>query len=231
MVPEHRDYLEAENEHLRFLHARAQDDIAATSSQLENSLAEIEQLRHDLAEAKDRLCVMEGARDDALHALEDAKTRLLSQTSELEDLRNEKSWRDAAHRREKELRARDVEKWGARSSSWTPGIAVDRALFMLEEFSASTFSSSSPLTFSALPWPILGDIQRSDPSDMTWSAVDDFFRYVKIYRAESAYKQMGEQMRKNFHPDRWRARNILKTVCDEELRGSWRRREIELLRQ
>ncbi len=211
MVPEHREYLEAENEHLRFLHACAQEEYAETSARLESSLAEIERLSHDLAESEEKLRGVEGERDDA-------KTRLSSQSSELEDLRNDKLWRDAARRRETELRERDVEKWGARSSAWTSDIAVDRALFMLEEFSTSTFSSSSPLTFSVLPWPILGDIQRSDLSDMTWSAVDDFFRHVKVFRAASVYKQMGEQMRKNFHPDRWRARNILRTVLDEELR-------------
>lgn len=251
MRPEHRYYLESENEELRLEVARLKATLTSTLSDVEQCRLKLVKRQGEICDLKTNLVVTERQhtremekmkdhaaaldanleneqteiealraeirdRDHQLAAARESLDETVAQRSELDRLREEKSWRDAAHKEEKLLRENDIARWGSTSPAWTRDTAVDRALFVLDEFSTKLFSKSRPLTFSAIPWPVLGDIQRLSPTDMTWTEVDDFFRHAKRRLQREQYKDMGNRMRRVLHPDAWIAKNLIKTVYDKE---------------
>lgn len=55
--------------------------------------------------------------------------------------------------------------------------------------------------------------------DIDWGAVEDFFRTVRPSMRPQDWKVFVEKSQRRFHPDRWRARGLLKSVRDEGERG------------
>ncbi|KAJ7621004.1 hypothetical protein FB45DRAFT_753961, partial [Roridomyces roridus] len=100
---------------------------------------------------------------------------------------------------------------------------------LLDEFEPTKFTAETrPLTFRAIPWPVLTDPQELCVEHITWGAVDAFFEEVQLQMIvlQSGTNNVGEyvslvgKLHRAFHPDRWKARGVLMTVMDDELRSS-----------
>ena len=81
------------------------------------------------------------------------------------------------------------------------------------------FSEGNPASFDAIPWPVLQAPALLGVEDIDWSAVEAFFRSVRPYMRPQDYKAFVQESHRRFHPDRWRARGILRSVADEETRS------------
>jgi hypothetical protein len=123
-------------------------------------------------------------------------------------------------RREKEERAkRDRGKQRWPSDAWTPQRALERYRLLCESFDDTKFSSSEPLTFDAVPWPVLHSSVSFTIEDIDWAAVEKFFEAVRPHMRTQEYRALVQLSQRRFHPDRWRARGILKSVADDTERG------------
>ncbi|GBE81092.1 predicted protein [Sparassis crispa] len=103
--------------------------------------------------------------------------------------------------------------------SWTTQRALERYKLLCETFDTTKFTSSDPITFDIVPWPVLHSPSILTVEDVDWTAVESFFHTVKPHMRSQDYKMFVEKSHKRFHPDRWRARGLLKSVEDDELRG------------
>ena len=74
------------------------------------------------------------------------------------------------------------------------------------------------MTFESVPWPILKSPFAASLVDVEWQAVEQFFENVRTMVTEEEYRTMVEKAHRRFHPDKWRARGLLGTVLDEDLR-------------
>ena len=120
--------------------------------------------------------------------------------------------------REREQRRRkDRERWSY--GIWTATRAIERYKVLSEEFDAAKFTADNPVDFELVPWPVLESPVSLRLEDIDWTAVEDFFKAAKKYMRTQDYKVFVEKSHKRFHPDRWRARGILKSVEDDETRG------------
>jgi hypothetical protein len=54
--------------------------------------------------------------------------------------------------------------------------------------------------------------------DIEWSAVEEFFNTVRPSMRSQDWKAFVERSQRRFHPDRWRARGLLRAVADERER-------------
>ena len=200
------------------------DELRSVRRRLSRQFSEKQKYRAEVDEMKVKIQQLESNNEAAVRRTQTQAQEKRTIQQELDDLRTEKAWRDASQVEENRLTRRDIENWGATTKSWGPDMAVDRFLAVLQEFKDTSFTESHPLTLWAIPWPVLGDIQRLKISDMTsengWDMVDKFFGYLKIkYKSDQArYRELCGAMRQAFHPDRWRSRNLLKTVFVEEER-------------
>lgn len=103
---------------------------------------------------------------------------------------------------------------------WYPSSALERFKFVSNEFDTLKPQESQPLTFESIPWPIL-----AAPCDMTldeidWSAVERFFETMEdLLQDRAEYRAFVEKAHRRFHPDKWRARGILNSVLDDDLRS------------
>lgn len=102
---------------------------------------------------------------------------------------------------------------------WTPQRALERYRTLCESFDSAKFSPETPATLDAIPWPVLHSPVTLSVEDIEWAAVESFFRSARTLMRTQDYKTFVNESHKRFHPDRWRARGILRTVQDEELRG------------
>jgi len=96
---------------------------------------------------------------------------------------------------------------------WRPEDALRRYNRTSETFDEASFSARKPLTFAAIPWPMLSRVYSCQ--DVEWEAIDKFYREVKMIIPLKDYKQLLKQAKMRFHPDRWRSRKILVTIEDE----------------
>jgi DNA repair exonuclease SbcCD ATPase subunit len=137
-----------------------------------------------------------------------------------EKLEREKRWRAATQAEEARCQKRDAELWGA--GAWTPLRALERFKLQMEEFDKIKFSETQPLTFHAVPWPVLTDPLDLDIEEIDWKAVEAFFARVKVQLAANVaeYKSLVEKVHRMFHPDKWRSRGLLATVMDGDLKMS-----------
>ncbi|KAF8218087.1 hypothetical protein K438DRAFT_2006981 [Mycena galopus ATCC 62051] len=136
----------------------------------------------------------------------------------LERLERQKRWQAATLAEEARCRIRDEKMWGL--GVWTPTRALERLKIQIEEFDKIKFSEAQPLTFRVIPWPVLIDPLALDIEQITWEAVEAFSIRAKILLAANVaeYNRSVEKVHRLFHPDKWRSRNLLVTVMDEELR-------------
>ncbi|KAI0743573.1 hypothetical protein C8Q80DRAFT_1106514 [Daedaleopsis nitida] len=120
------------------------------------------------------------------------------------------------HERE-QRRRKERERWSY--GLWTNTRAIERYKALADEFDAAKFTQENPVDFESVPWPVLESPVTLRLEDIDWSAVEAFFEAAKKYMRTQDYKAFVEKSHKRFHPDRWRARGILKSVEDDDLRG------------
>ncbi|KAL7281665.1 hypothetical protein ACG7TL_004982 [Trametes sanguinea] len=123
--------------------------------------------------------------------------------------------RVAAQREERRRREHASWAWGP----WTDVRAIERYKKLSEEFDAAKFTPENPVMFETIPWPVLHRPMSLRLEDIDWSSVEEFFAAARRRMRPQDYKVFVDQSHKRFHPDRWRARGVLKSVEDEELRG------------
>ncbi|TDL24137.1 hypothetical protein BD410DRAFT_854011 [Rickenella mellea] len=123
-----------------------------------------------------------------------------------------------------ELRAE--EQNASTSGRWTPTRALERYHILSARFDTSSFAAGDPLTFELIPWPVFSPPGQLRVEDITWTRVEDFFARIRecLRRehgragGEERYRRVVGESHKRFHPDRWRGRNVLVGVEDEEER-------------
>jgi len=192
--------------------------------------------------AEDRLKVEQAERKREVHAmrkmLEETNIRLemvLMEYKRLaEAVRKEQQRKEREERREeaeKENQRRKTEEQRRRKAAaeelraqeshlaepWTADHALKRYTKVLDEFSKTKFSSTRPLTFAAMPWPVLErDVQQIDAAN------------VKRFFESPSVKNMGAENLRHLvrlslvalHDDKLAAK--LATVSDDRLRASLR---------
>ncbi|KIP04000.1 hypothetical protein PHLGIDRAFT_534821 [Phlebiopsis gigantea 11061_1 CR5-6] len=114
-------------------------------------------------------------------------------------------------------RKRDV-KCKIFAAQWTPLRSLQWFKDVSVEFEGTKFCDTQPLTFGSVPWPLLTPPHKATPDDIDWGAVEAFFAATKLQVTASEYKALVEKAHRRFHPDKWRARGLLNTVLDEDLR-------------
>lgn len=133
-----------------------------------------------------------------------------------------KAWREATKREEIRCQKRDIHRWAwpKLTSSAPPSsyICLERFIYVLEEFASTPFSETQPVTISSVPWPVL-----LTPRHITFDVLDEtkiraFFAYAKTVYSPADYKKLLSKARVLFHPDKWRSRNLLKTIMKEGIR-------------
>jgi hypothetical protein len=124
--------------------------------------------------------------------------------------------REARAKREKEKRQRH-QRWS--SGVWTVKRALERYKTLCVTFDETKFTTDEPLTFDAVPWPVLHSPVSFTVEDVDWGAVEKFFEEVKPHMRTQDYKVFVQASQRRFHPDRWRARGLLKSIEDETERG------------
>ncbi|KAK0216041.1 hypothetical protein IW262DRAFT_1464531 [Armillaria fumosa] len=130
-----------------------------------------------------------------------------------EQARREREWREATIRESDRLKRRARSLWGLRR--WSNSCALEHVQMLMDEFEKTKFSESQPTTFEIIPWPVLTDPLLLKVEHIDWAGVEEFFAMARVELTVAEYKKMVERLHKMFHPDRWRARAILKTVFDE----------------
>ncbi|KAJ3746947.1 hypothetical protein EV360DRAFT_97791 [Lentinula raphanica] len=131
------------------------------------------------------------------------------------ELREQKE-REEATKRQRERRQRE-QRWNI--GPWTPIRALERYRVLSEAFDTTKFNAHDPLSFHVVPWPILTPPARMSVEDVDWNAVESFFDAVKSHMRTQEFKMFVEKSQRRFHPDRWRARGLLKTVENEAERS------------
>lgn len=91
--------------------------------------------------------------------------------------------------------------------------ALARYTSVCDSFDSTKFSSSEPLTFESVPWPTLISPMKLTIGDVQdWAAVEKFFETIRAHLKKHDYETLLEKSLRRFHPDRWSARGLLKTV-------------------
>lgn len=189
-------------------------------------LAELEKDKPLWEQAARRRTEAERAENEQRRAQREAQRR----AAEAEEQRRQQQERDRA---EAERRARAAHEKAAREQEqrrrqqqqrwaygpWTTQRALERYKVLSEAFDGTRFSEDSPASFDAIPWPVLQAPSLLVVEDIDWNAVEAFFRSVRAYMRPQDYKVFVQESHRRFHPDRWRARGILRSVSDEETRS------------
>lgn len=128
-----------------------------------------------------------------------------------------REYHTAVQREKARCRRRDCVYWAP--SYNTAQVSIDRFAAVSAEFDDIHFSTAHPLTFESVPWPIARLPLNMTLDDIEWGAVEQFFGEVQHRVGEAEYRGVVEKAHRRFHPDKWRARGLLKTVLDEELRA------------
>jgi hypothetical protein len=170
------------------------------------------------AEESARLAKAEQRRAEAARRAEEER-RLKVEREEQEAKRREEALRkerEEMAKREKERRYRQ-HRWT--HGTWTVQRALERYKILSASFDETKFSPNEPLTFDDIPWPVLHSPVSFTIEDIDWGAVEKFFEAVKGHMRIQDYKDFVQLSHRRFHPDRWRARGLLRSVMDETERG------------
>ncbi|KAJ7731816.1 hypothetical protein DFH07DRAFT_846986 [Mycena maculata] len=166
---------------------------------------------------------------------EEERSAREAEKSKAERDRAEKARREAEEKREAE-RKLGVERERTRclkrdekytnSKTWTTELAFERfkAILLAEEFAKFAFSDSAPLTFEALPWPMIAKPGTYNVDDISPDKVRAFFASTACVNAKTdAYpspseyrKYLLKQSLLAFHEDKMVRR--ISTVGDPSLR-------------
>ncbi|PIL36210.1 transporter [Ganoderma sinense ZZ0214-1] len=202
--------------------------------------AEIEESRRKLAELeKDRPLWEEEARKRQAreqaearvrHAQREADRRRATEAAAREERQRRQAAAAAAAAEERvraerarlarereERRRRERERWSY--GPWTAIRAIERYKALSEAFDTAKFTADNPVDFEMVPWPVLHAPAALTVEDIDWASVEAFFEAARRHLRTQDYRMFVEKAHKRFHPDRWRARGVLKSLEDEELRG------------
>ncbi|KAJ7770234.1 hypothetical protein DFH07DRAFT_735478 [Mycena maculata] len=139
--------------------------------------------------------------------------------AKMERERQQAQAKAAAQARDSEATRREREKSqrNARYATgvWTTQRALERYRTLSDIFDSTKFSQDDPLTFDAVPWPVLHSPVSLTVEDIDWAAVEGFFTAVKPHMRSQDFVSFVEKSHRRFHPDRWRSRGLLKGVEDE----------------
>lgn len=167
---------------------------------------------------------------------EEEKQRRLREEAERvarEQRKKEEAERRAAEARQRlydEALAKEIERCRERDDTkfcptthvviWDEWRALARYMYIGSEFDRVQWSDARPLTFGSVPWPVLGHPENVNFETITWTAVERFFKSMErvLGRESSEYEVLVVKTQVRFHPDRWRARRVLGSVWDGELR-------------
>ncbi|KAJ7080599.1 hypothetical protein B0H15DRAFT_856518 [Mycena belliarum] len=176
--------------------------------------AEVERLRREAEERARR------EKEERERLAREKAERERKEKEAREKREREARWRAATQAEELRCERRDEQMWGA--GTWTPIRALARLRLQMDEFDRIKFSEAQPLTFRAIPWPVLTDPLDMDVEQIDWHTVEAFFARAKSQMAANIaeYNSLVERVHRMFHPDKWKARGVLLTVMDEELRAS-----------
>lgn len=166
----------------------------------------------------ERLAQEEKLREEMEERAREAEESLAR--SKQEEARRQ-AYQEAHQQEQARCRARDVMLMP--SCLWTPWAiqkrhAVDRFKAVSIEFDEIVFRDTQPLTFESVPWPLIRPPLALTFDDIEWSAVEEFFQAAELLVDAAEYRSMVGKAHLRFHPDRWRARGLLLTVLDEDLR-------------
>ncbi|KAI0675338.1 hypothetical protein C8Q78DRAFT_538315 [Trametes maxima] len=153
----------------------------------------------------------------AAAAAEERYRRQRAEEAAAEAERRARQDRERIEREREQRRQRERERWSY--GMWTPVRAIERYKALSETFDATKFTPEDPVLFETVPWPVLHSPVTLRVEDIEWAAVEEFFAAAKRHMRTQDYKAFVEKSHKRFHPDRWRARGVLKSVSDEEHRG------------
>ncbi|KAI0329404.1 hypothetical protein GY45DRAFT_1279844 [Cubamyces sp. BRFM 1775] len=170
-------------------------------------------------EEKRRARRAEEERRAAAAAAEEQRKRQRAEAAAAEAERRARAEKERIARELEARRRRERERWSW--GPWTTARAIERYKTLSEEFDAAKFTPQNPVMFETIPWPVLQSPVTLRVEDIDWSSVEDFFAAARRHMRAQDYKVLVEKSHKRFHPDRWRARGVLKSVEDEELRGCW----------
>ncbi|KAF7321314.1 RING-type domain-containing protein [Mycena kentingensis (nom. inval.)] len=148
---------------------------------------------------------------EARIAEEERRARLEKerQAAEEEERRRAAQERSARQKREQRRYEKPIE------GDWNSRRALERYIMVADSFDNSKFSMADPLVFQAIPWPVVTLPGTFGPEDITWKRVEYFFREARTLLRVQDYVKLVQTSHRRFHPDRWRARNLLKTVSNE----------------
>ncbi|KAI0793060.1 hypothetical protein BC629DRAFT_343408 [Irpex lacteus] len=164
-----------------------------------------EMLRHEQEEAERLMGEQREREEQARHDAE-AQQRRYEQAVRTEQVR---------------CRTADLQFWrSSTANQWNEQRALERFKFFSDDFDTIKFHDSQPLTFENVPWPILVQPRAMTFEAIDWSAVEKFFDAVeKSMQDRAEFRALVEKAHRRFHPDKWRARGILSSVWDDDLRG------------
>ncbi|KAJ7082489.1 MIF4G domain-containing protein [Mycena epipterygia] len=241
---ETEDRLKAKQEEALML----KNDLQQVHNRCQTLQAEVQRSRIDeelrkSTEISTRNAGREEGRDGMLTELirllsakrEDERKAREAEKEKASDAQAEKTRREAEAKRKAEQRRgaerersrclkRDEKYTGSRP--WTAALAFERfeTILLVEEFAKFKFSDSAPLTFEALPWPILTKPWTYNVNDISADKVRAFFKSAALMNAKSTVYPVPSEYRKYllkqsllaFHGDKMVHR--ISTVGDENLR-------------
>ncbi|KAJ3570370.1 hypothetical protein NP233_g4453 [Leucocoprinus birnbaumii] len=174
-------------------------------------------LREEVEEQARQAKLEEQRREEARKKREvESRARKEREEAEIKKREQEKNTRRERELRDQERRQRR-QRWSF--GPWTTQRALERYRILSESFDTTKFTSELPLHVEDVPWPSLQSPKIFSVEDVTWDSVERFFEVIRPHLRHQDYKAMVEQSHRRFHPDRWRSRNLLKTVEDEVIKG------------
>ncbi|KAI0092947.1 hypothetical protein BDY19DRAFT_398310 [Irpex rosettiformis] len=129
----------------------------------------------------------------------------------------ERREREQEHEELKRRMQQQQDRWSY--GVWTTQRALERYRVLSETFDTIQFSVENPVQFVMIPWPVLHKPAILTIEDVDWNAVEAFFKAIRPHLRTHDYNTLVEKSHRRFHPDRWRARRVLQSVQDEELKA------------
>ncbi|KAK7470108.1 hypothetical protein VKT23_001549 [Stygiomarasmius scandens] len=123
-------------------------------------------------------------------------------------------WWRRAYDRQEQARKKEEKAQKAKNAQFE-GIIEDYQRAS-QTFDSWKPSSSNPLSFRSIPWPLLLRPTDITFEKITWETVEEFFKKVRQMRSSDVYTNMLNEAKKRYHPDRWAARRVLANVPAEE---------------
>lgn len=197
---------------------RRMQEINAYEAARQRAMKEEARLRAELEEEERRRKREEEIQRQREQAERDRRKREEEQARRRQQQEEERERRRQARvAEEKKRREQQEARWAM--GPWTTSRALEHYKELAAAFDAAQFSDESPASFWVIPWPVLFRPTRFGVEDIDWQAVEAFFETVRMEMRPAEYKTFVEKSHRRFHPDRWRARRVLVSVEDEDVRA------------